>query len=149
GCELIVRRPDGVVLLDPPGLSAAINTAPIFSILLAGNAVVVRRSRSSAQELLVENALAHAGFDVVASVEGRSRDVAAQLLRGRAVDTIVFFGDEAGGAELASDALACGVKFVAELGGSDYLAVWRDGHLGAAIASAQRAWHVSTLPCLV
>jgi acyl-CoA reductase-like NAD-dependent aldehyde dehydrogenase len=155
GGEIVVRRPDGVVLLDPPSNSAGINTAPIFSILLAGNAVLARTSGSRAQRLLVEGvvrpALVESGFDerLVGLVEGRSRDVALQLLPGASVDTVVFFGGASGGAALEREAREHGTKVVAELGGSDHMAVWSDADLVVTSASAHRAWHVSTQPCLV
>ncbi|MCA9701268.1 MAG: aldehyde dehydrogenase family protein, partial [Myxococcales bacterium] len=40
--ECLVRRPDGVVALITPGNSPTINTAPLFSMLLAGNGVIMR-----------------------------------------------------------------------------------------------------------
>jgi acyl-CoA reductase-like NAD-dependent aldehyde dehydrogenase len=155
GGELLVRRADGVVLLDPPANAAAINTAPLFSILLPGNAVLVRTTGSRGQELVVDEAvrtaLVEAGFDadLVTLVSGRSRDVAAALLPKRAVETVVFFGAANAGAALAAQAFEHDIKLVAELGGSDHMAVWKDADLEAAACSAHRAWHVSTQPCLV
>jgi acyl-CoA reductase-like NAD-dependent aldehyde dehydrogenase len=155
GAELVVRRPDGIVLLDPPANSATINTAPLFSILLPGNAVLVRTTGSRGQKLVVDEivrpALAEAGFDpeLVTLVEGRSRDVAGVLLPARVLQTVVFFGAAGAGAALGQEAFTHGTKLVAELGGSDYMAVWKDADLVRAVASAHRAWHVSTQPCLV
>ena len=155
GGEIILRRPDGLVLLDPPANSAGINTAPLLSMLLAGNGVLVRTMGSRAQKLLVDGfvrpVLGEAGFDdaLVSLVAGRSREVAARLVRGRVVDTMVYFGGVAGGEAMAREADAHQVKLVAELGGSDHMVVWKDADLASAAASAHRAWHVSTQPCLV
>ncbi len=156
GGELLVRRPDGVVLLVPPANAPTLNASPLFQILLAGNGVVVRApERGRGAALLVDDcvrpALARAGFaaEVATVLPGKSRDVVAALLPGDAVDTVVWFGKSSAGEELAAEARRAGKKLILELEGSDHMVVWRDADLAGAVASTETAWHLSTQPCPV
>jgi acyl-CoA reductase-like NAD-dependent aldehyde dehydrogenase len=154
GGEILVRRPDGVVLLSPPANAPTINAAPIFSILLAGNGVLLRAPEGGAgAKLLVEEAirpaLAEAGFavEVATILVGKSREIVAALLPEAAVDTIVYFGKSTALGELPNDARRAGKKLLLELEGSDHMAVWRDGDIDAAVASTRSVWHLSTQAC--
>ncbi len=156
GCELLVRRPDGVVLLSPPANAPTINTAPIFSILLAGNGVILRApERARGVALIVEEALRPAlvagGFapELVTPIVGKSRDVLAALVPSDDVDTIVYFGKSTAADELAAQARAAGKKLILELEGSDHMAVWHDADVAAAVESTRTVWHLSTQPCPV
>lgn len=156
GGELLVRRPDGVVLLMAPANSPTIQSASLFSILLPGNGVVVRApDNDGGTRFLVETilrpALARAGFspDLVAVVTGKSRPILSALLPSRDLDTIVFFGNSSAGEALAEQAQRHRKKVVLELSGSDNLVVWRDAPIAPAVASASRAWFGSTQPCPV
>ncbi len=156
GVEIIVRRADGVVLLSPPANAPTINTAPIFSVLLAGNGVILRApERARGVALIVEEvlrpALEEAGFapELVTPIVGKSRDVVAALLGSADVDTIVYFGKSSAVEDLAADARRAGKKLILELEGSDHMAVWHDADLDAAVASTRTAWHLSTQACPV
>ena len=152
--ELLVRRPDGVVLLVTPGNSPTINASSLFSILLPGNAVVLRAPENDQglrfiAEEIVGGALEDAGFsrDLVSVVTGRTRPFLAEGLEAPEVRTLVFFGNARVGQQVAERCLAAGKKVVLELEGSDHLVVWRDADVDAAVDSALRAFDFSTQPC--
>lgn len=156
GAEILVRRPDGVVLLVLPANSATINSAPIFSILLPGNGLLVRApEHAKGPRFLVEEilqpALRRGGLDpgVIAVVPGKSQEVLARFLPSTHVDTVVFFGNGVAGQSVAEQAMAHRKKAVLELEGSDNLVVWKDAPIDRAAESASSAWHFSTQPCPV
>lgn len=154
--ELLVRRPDGVVLLVPPANSPTINASSVFSILLPGNAAVVRAPpHNTGVRFLVEGmlhpALQAAGLPVeVAQVmTGRSRDFLGTLAPKPEVKTIVFFGNSDAGRVVTEQGAKAGKKVVLELEGSDHMALWKDAPLDEALESAGRALHASGQPCAV
>lgn len=155
GPELLVRRPDGVVLLSPPQNSSTIQTASIFSMLLVGNAVIVRAPPGQERGVqfmvddLVRPALARAGLplEVATVIVMRAQAALGALIPSPDVDTIVFFGNDRVGREVAAQALRHRKKAVLELEGSDHLVVWKDADLVAAVESASRAWMGSTQAC--
>lgn len=156
GGELLLRRPDGVVLLVPPGNSPTINGSSVFSILLPGNGVVLRApEQDRGLRLLVETvlqpALVDAGFapELVQVVTGKSRTVLEGLVPSPQVDTVVFFGNSTAAQAVAALAHQHRKKLVLELDGGDHLVVWRDADITAAVQSASHAWDASTQPCIV
>ena len=156
GTEVITRRPDGVVLLITPANAPTLNAMALFSILLPGNAVVVRApAHDRGVRFLVDQvlrpALQEAGFApaLLTVVTGRTRDVLAEFLPCDAISTIVYFGNAAAGAQVARDGDHYGKRVVLELEGSDPMIVWRDADVGRAIADACHAFDASTQLCLV
>ncbi|GEM_PF-93761 len=152
--ETLVRRPDGVVALITPGNSPTINTAPLFSILLAGNGVLMRApARDTGARLIagtcIAAALGEAGFsrDLVQVVTGRTRPLLEEIYASADVDTIVFFGNAKAGSDVAERGHAAGKKVVLELEGSDCMVLWSDADLEGALASAARGFDFSTQPC--
>ena len=156
GGELLLRRPDGVVLLVPPGNSPTINGSSVFSMLLPGNGVVLRApEQDRGLRLLVETvlqpALGEAGFapELVQVVTGKSRTLVEGLLPSPDVNTVVFFGNSTAAQAVATLAHQHQKKLVLELDGGDHLLVWRDADIAAAVRSASHAWDASTQPCIV
>lgn len=154
--EALVRRPDGVVALITPGNSPTINTAPLFSILLAGNAVLMRApSRDGGVRLIARDcigaALEEAGYSaaLVEVVTGQTRPLLEAIYASAVVDTIVFFGNAIAGRDVAERGHAANKKVVLELEGSDCMAVWADADVAGAVASAIRGYDFSTQPCPV
>jgi enoyl-CoA hydratase/carnithine racemase/acyl-CoA reductase-like NAD-dependent aldehyde dehydrogenase len=154
--ETLVRRPDGVVALITPGNSPTINTAPLFSILLAGNGVLMRAPASDGGVRLIAAecigaALEAAGHapDLVQVVTGKTRPLLEAIYADEGVDTIVFFGNAVAGEDVAREGHRAGKKVVLELEGSDCMIVWRDADLDAALASAMHGFDFSTQPCPV
>jgi succinate-semialdehyde dehydrogenase/glutarate-semialdehyde dehydrogenase len=156
GGELLVRRPDGVVLVVPPANSPTIQASSLFSILLPGNGVIVRAPENApGVRFLVDEVLRpsieRGGFSsqLLTMVVGKSRDVLAQLMPSSDIDTVVFFGNHQAARAVAAEALKHEKKLVLELEGSDHLLVWRDAALEKAVRSACRAWDASAQPCVV
>ncbi len=154
GGELLFLRPDGVVLLVVPGNSPTINTAPLFSLLLPGNAVLARAPQNDGGMRFIAHdivgaTLADHGFDarLVGVVTGRTRPFLDRFLPAPEARTVVFFGNSTAGHSVAERALALGKKAVLELEGSDHMLIWRDADVDAAAASALRAFDFSTQPC--
>ncbi|PRQ01253.1 aldehyde dehydrogenase family protein [Enhygromyxa salina] len=152
--EVLVRRPDGVVALITPGNSPTINTAPLFSMLLVGNGVIMRAPGSDGGVRLIASqcvgaTLASAGYSpkLVQVVTGKTRPLLEQIYASPIVDTIVFFGNAASGKSVAERGHAAGKKVVLELEGSDCMVVWSDANLDAALDSATRGFDFSTQPC--
>lgn len=152
--ELLLRRPDGVVLLITPANSPTINGATLFSLLLPGNAVVARGpSNDTGLRLLADSiigdALQDGGFDpaLCSVATGKSRWVLGELLPHQAVRTVLFFGNSVAGRSVAEEGLKHQTKVVLELDGSDHMAVWKDAEVPRAVDSAMHAFDFSTQPC--
>ena len=154
GGEHLVRRPDGVVALITPGNSATINSAPLFSILLAGNGVIHRAPKRDGgvrliAEDCVQQALREASHptSVVEVVTSKTRPLLERIYPCEQVDTIVFFGNARAGADVSSRGHASGKKVVLELEGSGTMIVWSDADIDAAVDSALSGFDFSTQPC--
>ncbi len=152
--EWLVRRPDGVVALITPGNSPTINTAPLFSMLLAGNGVLMRAPAHDGGVRLIARdcigvALSEAGYSpaLVEVVTGKTRPLLDAIYASPKIDTIVFFGNAIAGRDVAERGHAAGKKVVLELEGSDCMVVWSDADVGAAVSSAARGYDFSTQPC--
>ena len=152
--EFLVRRPDGVVALITPGNSPTINTAPLFSMLLAGNGVIMRAPGHDGGVRLIATecigaALHEAGFSpsLVEVVTSRTRPLMEEIYASPIVDTIVFFGNAVAGRDVAARGHESHKKVILELEGSDCMVVWSDADLAGAIDSAVRGFDFSTQPC--
>lgn len=152
--EFLARRPDGVVALITPGNSPTINTAPLFSILLAGNGVIMRApGRDGGVRLIASEcigaALRTAGYspDLVEVVTSRTRPLLDEIYASDIVDTIVFFGNAVAGRDVAARGHDSDKKVILELEGSDCMIVWSDADLDGALASAVHGFDFSTQPC--
>lgn len=152
--EMLVRRPDGVVALITPANSPTINTAPLFSMLLVGNGVIMRAPGHDGGVRLIAThcigaALDRAGYsaDLVRVVTSPTRPLLEAIYASSRIDTIVFFGNAVAGHSVAVRGHEAGKKVVLELEGSDCMAVWSDADVPAALASASRGYDFSTQPC--
>lgn len=156
GGELLVRRADGLVLLVVPANSPTINGSALFSILLAGNGVIVRapgndRGLRFIVEQILHPALASAGISpaLVPVITSKSRAFLGRFAPHPEVRTIVFFGNAESGRAVAAAGMMRGKKVIVELEGGDHMIVWKDGDLDRAVASARHAFDFSTQPCIV
>ncbi|MFT5680367.1 MAG: enoyl-CoA hydratase/carnithine racemase [Myxococcota bacterium] len=156
GPEFLVRRPDGLVLLVPPGSSPTINCSCLFSILLPGNAVILRAPRNDQgmrfiAEDVVGGVLEAEGFsrDLVQVITSATRPFLDHYTPLDQVRTVVFFGNARVGQAVAERCLAAGKKVVLELEGSDNLIVWKDAPIDRAVDSALRGFDFSSQPCAV
>ncbi|MEZ4451958.1 MAG: aldehyde dehydrogenase family protein [Nannocystaceae bacterium] len=154
--ELLIRRPDGVVLLITPSNSPTINGASFLSMLLPGNAVLVRAPEGDAGlrlyvDEITRPTLVRHGFsaDVVQVITGSTRSVLDQTLDRRDLSSVVFFGNSTAGRDVARRCHERGKKAVLELEGSDFMIVFDDADLEAALESALHVFDFSSQPCLI
>jgi enoyl-CoA hydratase/carnithine racemase/acyl-CoA reductase-like NAD-dependent aldehyde dehydrogenase len=153
GEEILVRRPDGVLLVVAPSNSPTINSAPLFPMLLVGNAIIARAPDNDRGMRFIASVIGDAledhglSRDTLTVVTTSSRAIIAELLPAAEIRTVVFFGNARAGRSVAQQAADLGKKAVLELEGNGNLAVWRDADLDAAVASAAHGFDFSSLPC--
>jgi acyl-CoA reductase-like NAD-dependent aldehyde dehydrogenase len=157
GGELMVRRPDGVIVLYAQAGSAAFNAATLFSMLLVGNGVIIVRApmADKALRLIVEGALYTAleqhGFSsqLLPIITERYREMLPQLIAAPDVRTLVCIGSAVDNRTFGQQARELGKKLVVEHYGRGCLVVWRDGDVARAVESACRLFDLSAKPCFV
>jgi acyl-CoA reductase-like NAD-dependent aldehyde dehydrogenase len=153
----LIRKPDGVVCVNPPQNAAGSNsTMGIFS-LLAGNTLVIKAPRSSPlsvmftfREILVpilEKYGAPAG--TVNLICGPAGAILRNWVTHPDVDDILFFGDSPAGLKLGEDCLRNGKKAILELAGNDGFVVWKDADLEAAARALEESFYGSSQICMV
>jgi len=136
----LVRKPDGVVCLNPPANASASNAALGTAALMAGNTLVVKAPRTTPLGVcflfreIVATALDDVGAPpgTVNIVCGNAQGVLRQWLDSPLVDDVMFFGDSTVGLEFGRECVARGKKPVLELAGNDGVVVWKDADLGRA-----------------
>jgi acyl-CoA reductase-like NAD-dependent aldehyde dehydrogenase len=153
----LVRKPDGVVCVNPPQNAAGSNsTMGVFS-LLVGNAIVVKAPRSSPLSvmflfrdilapILDRNGAPHGTMNLVC---GNAGGILRSWVNNPLVDDILFFGDSSAGLKLGQDCLKNGKKAILELAGNDGLVVWRDADLDAAARALEECFYGSSQICMV
>ncbi|MFI1281041.1 aldehyde dehydrogenase family protein [Streptomyces sp. NPDC020858] len=152
----LVRKPDGVVCLNP-ARNAAVPTA-LFGVmtLAAGNALIVNAPpavplgvaylfHELVGPLLAEYGAPHGTLSVLCAP---SRPMLRTWLESPQCDDVFYFGSSAHGAELAKKCLEHGKKPVMELAGNDALVVWRDADLAGAVEAAIERYFGSGQLCL-
>ncbi|MFE0047991.1 aldehyde dehydrogenase family protein [Streptomyces albireticuli] len=153
----LMRKPDGVVCLNPPQNAAASNSFLGVSALCAGNTLVVKAPRTAPlgvaflyRELVVP-VLDELGAPpgTVNLVSGPTRPMLRQWLTSPYVDDIMFFGDSDVGLEFGNDCVAHGKKPVLELAGNDTLVVWNDADLDGAAEALVECFYGSGQICMV
>ncbi|HST65095.1 MAG TPA: aldehyde dehydrogenase [Mycobacteriales bacterium] len=153
----LVRKPDGVVCVNPPQNAAGSNaTMGIFS-LLVGNTLVVKAPRSAPlgvmfiyREILVPILERHgAPPGTVNLICGNTAGILDSWIASPLVDAVVFFGDSAAGLKIGQDCLAAGKKAVLELAGNDGFIVWKDADLDAAARALEETFYGSSQICMV
>lgn len=152
----LVRRPDGVVCVNPPRHAPTGNGLLALGPLAAGNSVVVRVPRSLPMSLsyllaevfvpALEECQAPPGTLNVICADQPS--VMQQWLDSPLVSTIFYFGTSAYGIELEQRCVAAGKKPVLELSGNDGVLVWRDADLDHAAAALGEAFLGSGQICM-
>ncbi|WP_081915811.1 aldehyde dehydrogenase family protein [Saccharothrix sp. NRRL B-16314] len=154
---LLVRKPDGVVVLSPPQNAAASNSILGVPALVAGNSLVVKAPRSSpfgvmfAWREIVAPILDELGAPpgTLGLVCGLPNKILAQWLDSPLVDDIFFFGGSERGIQLGQDAVARGKKPVLELAGNDGCVVWKDADLDLAAEALTESFFGSGQICMV
>ena len=145
----LVRKPDGVVCVNPPQNAAGSNsTLGVFS-LLVGNAIVVKAPRSSPLSVmfLFRDILAPildkygAPPGTMNLVCGNAGGILRSWVNSPLVDDILFFGDTPAGLKLGEECLKNGKKAILELAGNDGFVVWRDADLDAAARALEECFY--------
>jgi acyl-CoA reductase-like NAD-dependent aldehyde dehydrogenase len=136
----LVRKPDGVVCINPPQNAAASNSAMGSLALLAGNTLVVKVPhgtptgvmfvyREIFQPVLKRHGAPPGTLNLIS---GDTRRILKQWLGSPHVDDVLFFGSSTSGLRFGSDCFAAGKKPILELSGNDGFLVWRDADLDRA-----------------
>jgi acyl-CoA reductase-like NAD-dependent aldehyde dehydrogenase len=154
---LLLRKPDGVVCVNPPQNAAGANASLGVPILLAGNTLVVKAPRATPLSVMflyseiVWPVLERRGCPpgMVNLVCASTKPTLRRWLDDPRVDDIVFFGDSAVGLNLGVDCVARGKKPVLELAGNDGFVVWRDADLERASETLLECFYGSSQICMV
>ena len=153
----LVRKPDGVVCLNPPANASASNAGLGIASLMAGNTLVVKAPRTSPLGVyflfrdIVAPALEAVGAPpgTLSIVCGNAQSVLRQWLDSPLVDDIMFFGDSEVGLQFGRDCVLRGKKPVLELAGNDCCVVWRDADLDRAVEAICESFYGSGQICMV
>jgi acyl-CoA reductase-like NAD-dependent aldehyde dehydrogenase len=154
---LLLRKPDGVVCLNPPQNAAGANASLGISVLLAGNTLVLKAPRTSplttmhlyleiVAPLLEEADVPGGALNVVC---GSTKPILRTWLESPLVDDVMFFGDSRVGLEFGLECTARGKKPVLELAGNDGFVVWADAELDSAAAALVESFYGSSQICMV
>jgi acyl-CoA reductase-like NAD-dependent aldehyde dehydrogenase len=158
GRELqLVRKPDGVVCINPPQNAAASNSAMGALALLGGNTLVVKVPRSTPAGVMflfreiVQPVLERHGAPpgTLNLISGDTQRVLKQWLDSPHVDDVLFFGSSSTGLRFGSDCFAAGKKPILELSGNDGFLVWRDADLDRAAEALAECFLGSSQICMV
>lgn len=153
----VVRKPDGVVCINPPQNAAGSNAVMGVLALLAGNTLVVKAPRSSPLSVmwwyreLVVPVLEQYGAPpgTVNVISGRANEVLEGWLDNPDVDDVLFFGDSVAGLRLEDECIKRGKKPILELAGNDGFVVWHDADLDAAARALIESFYGSSQICMV
>lgn len=153
----LVRKPDGVVCVNPPQNAAGSNSTMAILALLAGNAIVVKAPRSSplAVMFLFRDILAPilekhgAPPGTMNLVCGNAGSMLRSWVDSPLVNDLMYFGGSATGLRLGEECLKNGKKAILELAGNDGFVVWRDADLEAAARALEECFYGSSQICMV
>jgi acyl-CoA reductase-like NAD-dependent aldehyde dehydrogenase len=157
GGELLIRKADGVVLVFAQAGSPTFNAAPLASILLPGNGVIVVRApvndkgiRYIIQEIYQPILHKH-GFakELVSLVTNTYREALVDLSNSQEVSTLISIGTLADNNFVASQANKAGKKVILEHYGRGCMVLWKDADVEKASKSASRAFDFSSRPCFL
>jgi acyl-CoA reductase-like NAD-dependent aldehyde dehydrogenase len=153
----LVRKPDGVVCINPPQNAAASNSTMGALALLAGNTLVVKVPRSTptgvmflyreiAQPILERHGAPPGTLNLIS---GDTQRILKQWLESPHVNDVMFFGSSNAGLKFGSECFAAGKKPILELSGNDGLLVWRDADLDGATKALGECFLGSSQICMV
>jgi acyl-CoA reductase-like NAD-dependent aldehyde dehydrogenase len=158
GYELqLVRKPDGVVCVNPPQNAAASNSAMGSLALLAGNTLVVKVPQGTPagvmfvyREIFQPVLKRHgAPTGTLNLISGDTQRILKQWLGSPHVDDVLFFGSSNSGLRFGSECFAAGKKPILELSGNDGFLVWRDADLDRAAQTLTECFFGSSQICMV
>jgi acyl-CoA reductase-like NAD-dependent aldehyde dehydrogenase len=158
GCDLqLVRKPDGVVCVNPPQNAAASNSAMGCLALLGGNTLVVKVPRGTPTGVMFvyreifQPVLAHHGAPpgTLNLISGDTQRTIKQWLRSPHVNDVLFFGSSNSGLRFGNECFAAGKKPILELSGNDGFLIWRDAELDRAAQTLTECFYGSSQICMV
>ncbi len=153
----LLRKPDGVVCVNPPQNAAASNSAMGALALLAGNALVVKTPRSTptgvmflyreiAQPVLERHGAPPGTLNIIS---GDTQRILKQWLASPDVDDVLFFGSSDSGMRFGNECFTAGKKPILELSGNDGFLVWADADLDRAAETLMECFFGSSQICMV
>ena len=153
----LVRKPDGVVCVNPPQNAAASNSAMGALALLAGNTLVVKVPKSTptgvmflyreiAAPVLQRHGVPPGALNLIS---GDTQRVLKDWVSSPHADDVLFFGSSSSGLRFGSECYAAGKKPILELSGNDGFLVWEDADLDAATDALLECFYGSSQICMV
>jgi acyl-CoA reductase-like NAD-dependent aldehyde dehydrogenase len=154
---LLVRKPDGVVCVNPPQNAATSNSAMGALALLSGNTLVVKAPRSMPAGVMFvyreifQPVLERHGAPpgTLNLISGDTQHILKQWLASPHVDDVLFFGSSSSGLRFGRDCYAAGKKPILELSGNDGFLVWHDADLERAAQALTECFYGSSQICMV
>lgn len=154
---LLVRKPDGVVCVNPPQNAAASNSAMGALALLAGNTLVVKVPRGTPAGVMflyreiVQPVLERHGAPpgTLNLISGDTPRILRKWLTSPHVDDVLFFGSSNSGLRFGNECFTAGKKPILELSGNDGFLVWRDADLEDAARALSECFYGSSQICMV
>lgn len=152
-----VRRPDGVVCINPPQNAGTSSSGFAALALLAGNTVVMKAPRSCpfgvmflCRDVIAPVLEAHgAPPGALNVVSGDTPRILRRWITSPHVDDVFFIGDSDVGLRIGAECVAKGKKPILELAGNDGLVVWDDADLDAAATALTECFLGSGQICMV
>ena len=153
----LVRKPDGVVCVNPPVNAAGSNGCLGIMALMAGNTLVVKAPRSTPLSVMfvyreiVQPILDRHGAPpgTLNIISGDSQEILRHWINSPQVDDIVYFGGSDVGLQVGRDCIIKGKKPVLELAGNDGIVVWKDADLSEAAKALSECFYGSAQICMV
>jgi acyl-CoA reductase-like NAD-dependent aldehyde dehydrogenase len=153
----LVRKPDGVVCVNPPQNAAGSNGSLGTLALLAGNTIVVKAPRSTPLTVtyfyrnIVAPALESIGAPAGALniVSGDSQQIMRDWIASPYVDDVLFFGGSDVGLKVGHDCVAAHKKPILELAGNDGVVIWNDADIAGAAEALAECFYGSAQICMV
>jgi len=153
----LVRKPDGVVCVNPPGNASASNSYNAILAFLTGNTLVIKPPlrepistiflwKEIVNEALVKNRAPKGTLNIVL---GNSQVIMNEWLSNPHVNDIIYFGNSKKGLEIGARIYQAEKKPILELSGNDLLIVWKDANLEKASDSLLECFFGSTQICMV
>lgn len=153
----IVRKPDGIVCVNPPRNAPTSNSLLAAFAYLAGNVLIVKPPlktplstiylwKNVVWEALKRNNAPHGSLNITL---GNSNQIMEEWLTSPYVNDIIFFGDSEKGLEIGARCWANDKKAILELSGNDMLLVWEDADIDNAASALLDGFLGSTQICMV
>lgn len=153
----IVRKPDGVVCLNPPRNAPTSNSLLAAFTYLAGNVLIVKPPlkcplstiylwKNVIWEALKRNNAPKGSLNIIT---GNSNQIMDEWLTSPYVNDIIYFGDSQKGLEIGNKCWINNKKAVLELSGNDMMLVWEDADVDKAASALIDGFLGSTQICMV